>query len=141
MTSGDDDPSDNKVQTFDQLFPLGHAYLGFIDIIGRQNIVDFNQGFSFQIVPRMKLGMDGHFFWRASASDALYNAGGRVVRAGDSGDSKRVGSEIDLTWRYGFNRHTLLVIGYSHFFAGKFISQSGSDEDIDFGYIMLQYTF
>ncbi len=135
--SGDDDPSDNKVQTFDQLFPLAHAYLGFIDIVGRQNIVDFNQEFSFQIVPRMRLGIDSHFFWRANANDALYNAGGGVVRAGDSGDSKRVGSEIDLTWRYGFNRHTLLVIGYSHFFAGKFISQSGSDKNIDFGYIDL----
>ena len=85
----------------------------------------------------MRLGIDSHFFWRANANDALYNAGGGVVRAGDSGDSKRVGSEIDLTWRYGFNRHTLLGIGYSHFFAGKFISQSGSDKNIDFGYIDL----
>ena len=42
--SGDHDPNDNRIGTFDQLFPLGHAYLGAIDAVGRQNIVDLSTG-------------------------------------------------------------------------------------------------
>jgi hypothetical protein len=52
-----------------------------------------------------------------------------------------VGSEIDLTLKYNFDRHTLMQLGYSHFFAGDFIDESGPDDDIDFAYAMLQYTF
>ena len=39
-----------------------------------------------------------------------------------------------------FSRHTMIMLGYSHFFAGDFIDQSGPDEDIDFGYLSFQYT-
>ena len=41
--SGDDDRGD-RVGTFNQLFPLGHAYFGHIDTIARQNIVDLSTG-------------------------------------------------------------------------------------------------
>ena len=40
IASGDDDPTDGDLETFNQLFPLGHAYFGYIDVIGRQNIID-----------------------------------------------------------------------------------------------------
>ncbi|MFQ5928405.1 MAG: alginate export family protein [Acidobacteriota bacterium] len=141
FASGDEDPFDNTVQTFDQLFPLGHAYFGFIDAVGRKNIVDLSQGVSFQPMRRMSIRIDGHFFWRAEDRDALYNAGSGILREGAPGSSKRVGSEIDLTWRYSIDRHTLIFLGFSHFFAGDFIRETGPDKDIDFGYMTLQYTF
>ena len=37
--SGDDDPTDGDKGTFNQLFPLGHRWLGFADIVGRQNVL------------------------------------------------------------------------------------------------------
>ena len=40
--SGDRDPTDGVVQTFDQLFPLGHKYFGFIDLLGRKNVTAAN---------------------------------------------------------------------------------------------------
>jgi len=36
--------SSAKVETFNQLFPLGHAYPGFMDFIRRQNTVSFSHG-------------------------------------------------------------------------------------------------
>jgi hypothetical protein len=39
------------------------------------------------------------------------------------------------------NRHHVFTGGYSHFFPGPFIEESGSAEGIHFGYIMVQYTF
>ncbi|MHC4219623.1 MAG: alginate export family protein [Planctomycetota bacterium] len=130
------------VQTFNHLYPLGHKYLGFIDIVGRQNIIDFNLGVTGKPNAKTTVGIFGHFFWRPEAADALYNAGGGVVRPGAPGTSSEVGQEIDLTVLYRFNRHLTGRIGYSHFFAGSFISDTGPPvNDIDFLYAEMTYTF
>ena len=63
-----------------------------------------------------------------------------MLRAGTLGSSRDVGGEIDLLANYAFNPHLSLLGGYSHFFAGEFIDQSGKDQDTDFVYLSLQYT-
>jgi hypothetical protein len=139
--SGDKNPADAKVNTFNQLFPLGHAYLGFIDVVGRQNIIDLHPGLSFKPKNPFTIRFDWHFFWRANVNDAFYNAGGGIVRGADPLLSRRLGSEMDWTVQYRMNRHTVFTLGYSHFSPGPFIEESGSAEGIHFAYIMLQYTF
>jgi hypothetical protein len=139
--SGDNRAGDNKVGTFNQLFPTGHAYLGYIDTVGRQNIIDLRTGGAFKPHEKLAAALELHYFWRADSSDALYNAGGAVVRPGAAGSSRKIGAEIDLTFKYQFDRHTLIQSGYSRFFAGDFIKESGPSEDIDFGYLLAQFTF
>jgi hypothetical protein len=139
--SGDNNPGDGRLRTFNQLFPLGHAFLGFIDVVGRQNIMAFRSGVSFKPVQKLTIRIDGHLFYRAERGDALYDAGGGVVRAGNLGDAREVGQEIDLTARYDLDRHTSFLFGYSHFFAGRFIEQSGASDDIDFFYASVEYRF
>ena len=139
--SGDNGPTDNDVGTFDQLFPLGHAYLGYIDIVGRQNIIDFNQGIDLKPMPGMGVKLANHIFRRADNDDAMYNAGGGIVRAGGLSNDKFIGFETDLTLKYKFNSHLTGLLGYSHFFAEDFIEDTGRHKDIDFGYIQLQFTF
>jgi len=129
------------VQTFNQLFPLAHAYTGYIDVLGRQNIIDLSTGVSLKPMAKLTVKADGHYFRRADGGDALYNAGGAPFRPGGASSSKDVGSEIDLTAKYQFGPHLIGICGYSHFFAGDFIEGSGPDSDIDFGYLTLQYTF
>lgn len=138
--SGDDKTGGN-VHTFNQLFPLGHAYFGYIDTVGRQNIIDVNPSISVQPFKKLVASLEGHLFWRADTRDALYNANGNVVRAGSAGSSSEIGSEIDLLFKYQFDRHLMGLLGYSHFFAGDFISESGPSKDINFAYLALQYTF
>ncbi len=137
-----DDSAGGDVGTFNQLFPLGHAYLGYIDIVGRQNIIDLHPGASIKAAKdRITLKAEGHFFWRAEEADALYNAGGGVVRKGAPGTSKQVGSEVDLVANYRFNQHFDMEFGYSHFFPGDFIRQTGPDDETDFFYFQTQYYF
>lgn len=93
--SGDESPG-GDVETFNQLFPLGHAYLGYIDIVGRQNIIDLNAGATMTPLESTTMRLTGHLLWRAEDTDALYNAGGGVVRAGGLGVDDEVGAELDL---------------------------------------------
>ena len=139
--SGDSDPDDGRVGTSNQLFPLGHAYLGYADVVGRQNIIDWSLGLSFQPLPKLRINLAGHNFWRAKATDALYNPGGAIVRPGDAGESRRVGFEFDVTAAVPINRHLVFSGGYSHFAPGEFIKESGTSEAINFGFIAIQTTF
>ena len=47
----------------------------------------------------------------------------------------------DLAWSQSFGRHLKGLFGYSHFFAGDFIEESGSSDDMDFLYVQAQFTF
>ena len=147
IASGDDDRGDGDVQTFNQLFPTGHPFFGYIDVVGRQNIIDLHPGV--EITPLVdkawakKVTMRGeyHLFWRESSEDALYNAAGAVLRNGAGVDSTEIGSEIDLLLTWQIDRHAGAYVGYSHFFAGEFIADTGPAGDIDFFYVGLTYTF
>jgi hypothetical protein len=48
---------------------------------------------------------------------------------------------MDWTLQYQMNRQTVVTGGYSHFFPGPFVEESGPAEGIHFGYVMIQYTF
>jgi len=138
--SGDDRPGRN-VGTFNQLYPNAHSFLGYIDYIGRQNIVSPSAGVSISPIQNLTLSLQQYFFWRASDRDALYNKSGGVLRPGTTTTARYVGAETDVYATYNFTRHLLGYAGYSRFFTGEFISKTGKDKDSDFYYVALQYTF
>ena len=154
--SGDDDPDDDDFNTFNQLFPLAHAYFGYIDVIGRQNIIDLHPGVELtaiqnaRYVKKLTFRADYHLFWRASDDDAVYNVasgGGSAppsagILRGDSGsDETFVGSELDFLLPWQVDRHLQIYGGYSHFFTGDFIDNTGPSKDIDFLYMAVIFTF
>ena len=130
-----------RIHTFDQLFPLAHAFFGHIDAVGRQNVIAVHGGIIVSPIEKSVFTANIHSFWRADKDDALYNAGGRVVRRGGLSDSREVGVEVDLSAKYTVNPHLIALVGYNHLFAGSFIKDSGPGSDVDFGYAQLQYTF
>jgi len=138
--SGDDRPG-GDVELFDPLFPLGHAYLGYVDAVGRQNVIAPSLGVTFRPLARTTAELTGYWFWRADRGSGLYDAGGRLLRAGTASRSRNVGAEIDLLVRHQLDPHTVVAVGYSHFFPGGFVERSGPSEAIDFGYLIVQYTF
>ena len=144
IASGDDDPTDPDRQTFNQLFPLGHLYFGFIDVIGRQNIIDVHPGISLKLTRDLTFRGDYHVFWRESSSDAVYAASGAALIPAGASSDQFIGQEVDLLLTWQFDRHLQVYGGYSHFFAGDFVEESGAatgaDEDIDFLYAALVYT-
>lgn len=129
------------VETFDQLYPLGHAYLGYADVIGRQNVEAVALGLTCNPREELTLRLAGHSFWLAELTDAIYTAGGAVLRPPGSFESSHIAHEIDLSAVRSFGRHVLVSAGYSHVFAGQAIEDSGAAEDIDFAYLRLIFTF
>ncbi|MCA9123656.1 MAG: alginate export family protein [Planctomycetaceae bacterium] len=147
--SGDADPTDGKVGTANQYFPLGHKYLGWMDIVGRQNIEDLNMLLTLQLADNWKFLAWYHAFWLQQSRDALYDAGGAPIYhdpTGSAGDD--IGQELDLLLQWVVTPRFDVWFGYSHFFAGDYFDsaaiQAGpaglatngaSGNDADFFYI------
>jgi len=138
--SGDGRPGGN-VGTFNQLYPNGHSYLGYIDYIGRQNVISGSGGLALSPIRDLTLSLQQYFFWRASDRDAIYNKSGGVLRPGTGSTARYVGAELDLLANYAITRHILGYAGYSHFFTGEFLRETGPSRDSDFLYAAIQYTF
>lgn len=142
MASGDNDPSDSKVNTFHQLFPLGHAFLGWADQVGRRNINAFTVQLSAKPSKNVVAKLNWFSFGLMEEKDALYNAGGKVSRQDITGASGRsVGNELDALVILKLNRHASLHMGYLHFKPGKFIRNTGSSESHNMVYLMLPVKF
>lgn len=141
--SGDDAAADGKVKTFNHLFPLGHAFFGAMDFIGRQNLVAVTFGAAVRPVERLRLSAEIATFARAERTDAVYNAGGGVLRsAGSLSRSSHIGSEIDIIATYTVNAHLTLEAGYGHFFTGDAFKVPGTAApDSDWVYLQASWRF
>ncbi len=139
--SGDPHPGQgNTHQTFNQLFPWGHTYFGYLDLVGRQNIIDPNMQLTLNPTRWILLGLQGHFFYLASPRDALYNASGQPLYSDPTGRSgTHVGDEIDFYSNIHLSMHQDLLIGYSHLFPGEFLGHAGVTSEPDLFYV--QYSF
>ena len=123
--SGDKNPNDGQSNTFNQLFPFGHYYMGFLDRVGRQNIHDFNAQFTLHPQPWFTFIAQYHRFFLANSHDALYNAAGVGYRRDATGQAGRdVGDELDLRFNIHVNRHQDVLLGYSKLWAGDFIKNT-----------------
>ena len=85
------------VSTFHQLFPTGHAHLGFMDLMAWQNVVAVRGTIGFR-PGGAHVWLDVHHFSAWAPEDAWYAANGSVFVAADPlrTDSSR-GTEIDLS--------------------------------------------
>jgi hypothetical protein len=140
--SGDADPNNHHVGTFNQLFPQAHRYLGLSDIVGRQNIEDWNFLVTATPTNRVILLAEGHVFRLAQARGGLYSTGGNILRYDPTGAAgSDVGQEYDFSMRARLTLHAELLVTYGHFFAGSFITHTGNASDADFVYTQLSFRF
>ena len=108
--------------TFNQLFPFGHYYLGWLDQVGRQNIHDLNFHLYTYPAPWLTTWLQFHSFWLADSKDALYNAAGNAIRRDARGRSgSHVGEEIDAVANFHLTKHADVLLGYSQLFGGEFL--------------------
>ncbi|MCX7665094.1 MAG: alginate export family protein [Gemmataceae bacterium] len=138
--SGTSEPASGVSRTFNQLFPAGHTYFGYIDLVGRQNIQDLNFQLELNPQPWILLRAQYHIFQLAVKQDALYNAGGVPLRRDPTGlAGSNVGNELDLLANIHLTPRQDFFLGYSRFFVGDFIRATGPFHNPDYFYA--QYTF
>lgn len=140
FASGDDDPTDGEFETFDPLFAFVHAYQGYLDIFAWRNGHDIALKISAKPTDELFAEIAVHGFILDSDTDAWYAATGRPIRRAPGGNVRNVvGLELDLHFKYRVNQALSLWFGYSHFFAGGYVEDTG--EDPNTSWIFFQTTF
>ena len=143
LASGDSDATDNDHETFDNLYPLNHAYYGFMDLFSLQNVHNLEATYKTKLpgIGGLRIAYQG-FWLNEEDTDAWYNAGLRPVRRATTDVDSYVGSEIDITLKRPFwNKKLVMVAGYSHFFSGSYLTDTGSDQDADFFFVQAKWVF
>jgi hypothetical protein len=139
-TKNSSDVSHNN--TFNQLFPFGHYYMGFVDRVGRQNIHDFNAQFTLHPQPWFTVIAQYHRFYLANKQDFLYNAAGVGSARDATGQSgSHVGDEMDLRFNIHVNRHQDVLLGYSKLWAGNFLQKQKPGVSPDLFYVQYNFRF
>ena len=136
--SGDETPGDGVRGTFDQLYPTAHDKYGLADQVGWKNIHHLRTGL--EVRPHTKLALAGgyHSFWLASATDALYNAGGAAIARIPAGAPDRhVGQELDIQATYTPSPRIQLHGGYAHMFTGAFLKAATPGKSYSAPYVMV----
>jgi hypothetical protein len=128
--------------TFNQLFPFGHFYFGFLDFVGRQNIDDLNAQLAFFPTKWITTGIQYHVFRLDAAKDALYNASGTIIRRDPTGRAGTdVGDEIDVFTNFHLSVHQDIFLGWSKLYAGQFIRSTGLPVSPELFYVQWSFKF
>ncbi|XZE36652.1 alginate export family protein [Pirellulaceae bacterium SH501] len=142
--SGDDDIN----QGWNHLFPLGHRYNGFMDLFGRRNLHDVNTLLTFNPTEKFTALVWYHYLFLENGNQGPYGLNMASFNPGGTVGDRELGHEIDLMGTYKLNPRSDLVLGFSHFFAGKYYETStrsdGSalfSQDANFFYTQWHYNF
>ncbi len=143
--SGDDNPTDGDIETFQNLFPTNHKFYGQMDVFSWQNMHDLEVSLKCTPVKKLTAKAEFHAFWLASTDDSWYRANGvatvRPLTPAAQGASNYAGAEADLTLTYAISKNVNVEAGYSHFFAGDYLADTGPSDDADFIYLQTGITF
>lgn len=130
IASGDSDPRDNRLGTFNALFPK-QPYFSEASLLAPANLIDLHPTLTLQLTEKVSFTTDVDFFWKHQVDDAIYAPPGRpLIRAGRS-QARFTGSQVNAGVQWQLRRHLTIAFYYSHFFAGPAVSNGGG-RDVDF---------
>ncbi|MEX2113004.1 MAG: alginate export family protein [Pirellulales bacterium] len=140
FASGDAQPGvGDTFGTFNQLYPFGHYYLGYLDLVARQNIQDLNMQVVLFPTKWTYLLVQYHNFHLAQARSPLFGAGGNVLRVDPTGAAgTNVGDELDVLVNFHLTAHQDILVGFSKLFPGSYIRQTGPDVSPELVYVQHQ---
>ena len=133
--SGDSNPRDGKIETFDNLYPTNHLHYGYVDLISLKNTDNFKIGFDLKPHTKLKTSVDYYWFFLDSPSSPVFNAGQSAIRPANPAASSTVGQELDLFIKWTVNKRLNFLGGYSHFVAGPWFKDTGAHDDANFTYV------
>lgn len=143
VASGDTNRTDDKNGSFMTMFPSGHKWYGFMDVIGWKNLRETVATMRFTPLPKTAVRVDYHSFSLYSSQDAWYRKNGvatvRPLNAAAQNAPRDAGDELDLTFTWTPRPWATFDVGWSKFFAGSYLQATGAKSDASFFY--LQTTF
>ncbi|MFY0479918.1 alginate export family protein [Achromobacter marplatensis] len=131
VISGDRDPDDASLQTFNVLFPQG-KYFGEAGQLGPSNLINLHPALTLDLGSGWSLGAAAVFYWRQSLQDGVYGVAGNLLRPAGGSRSRYIGTQADVVLGWTVSRHLSVEAAYSVFRPSSFIRDTGRADVLHF---------
>ncbi|EXS72023.1 hypothetical protein BF95_10820 [Sphingobium sp. Ant17] len=127
--SGDEDPKDDRLGTFNALFPKG-KYFGELTPIGPRNILNLHPSVDVDLGRGITVELVAVAYWRFSRGDGIYDVPGQLIREVGQGASRHIGHQVELSANWQVSTTLFLSASASLFQAGGFLRETGPARSI-----------
>jgi Alginate export len=124
IVSGDGDPDDARLGTFNPMFPNG-KYLGALTPVGPRNLIHVRPSLAIHPRDDMQISLTGAAFWRQSTDDGVYAIPGLLLRSGNGSDARFIGYQVEVATTWQATPELNLSASASVFDPGRFIQDTG----------------
>lgn len=131
LATGDSDPTDDRLGTFNPLFPRNN-YFSDANLLAPYNFFDIHPSLTLKPTDALTITTGLDVFFRQSTDDAVFSPTGIVIPA-QASDNRYVGSTLTLVADWAINRHLTLSASYAHFFKGDVVEDAGGKDVNYFG--------
>ena len=140
VASGDRDPSNPELQSFNPLFP-GNSYSGLVGFLGPTNLTDFDPAVTFTLRKNVSLTFEAPSYWRTSSADGVYAPDLKLLLHADVGQGKYVGTNPSAVGVWQVTRHILFQGAVTRFIAGAFLEKTDAAGGFGFYSATMMYRF
>lgn len=140
IASGDGNPGDRKLGTFNALYPKGN-YFSQADLLGPYNLMDVHPSLELKLPFELLATVDADFFWRHSTRDGIYDVPGFLIVSGRGSRARNVGRAIKGSLEWQANKQLSFEAEYQYFWAGRFLREVGRPQPVEFFAIWATYRF
>ena len=130
IASGDHNPRDKTLGTFNPLFPK-FGYFSEADLVSPNNFYDVQPSLTITPTKDVSLTLGWDAIWRQTNQDAVYTVPGVQVKATAGRGGREIGNQVSLDAAWQVDRHIELKASAVHFNAGNAIRSAGG-HDVDF---------
>jgi hypothetical protein len=126
----------SATEGYNQLFPTAHKWLGIGDVVSRRNLKGYQFKHQMQINDRFKTEVTYHYFDRYSTNSTAFSFSGAALGNVTSLESK-IGDEYDIILNYLHDENLSYQFGAAYFVPGRYLKQSGKQDDYAFIYLQV----
>ncbi|RSY86909.1 hypothetical protein DAH66_08515 [Sphingomonas koreensis] len=124
IASGDRDAADDKLGTFNALFPKG-KYFGELSPIGPRNIVNIHPSIDLDLGSGVSVEIATAAFWRQSRGDGIYDIPGQLIRPAAGSTARHIGNQVEISASWQASEILSFAASLSAFRPGAFIEETG----------------
>ena len=131
IASGDKNPRDGRLGTFNALYP-NPTYFSEAALLAPGNIMDLQPAVTINPIPTLTLLLGWNFLWKHHKEDAIYTPPAPLVAIPETiGTGRYIGDQIRLEGGYRISPQWEIRAAAVHFRAGEALTQAGG-RSVDF---------
>ncbi|PSH61823.1 hypothetical protein CU103_21075 [Phyllobacterium sophorae] len=124
VISGDHDLHDQRLGTFNPLFPK-LPYFSEANLAAPANLIDIQPNVTLQLSPKLELNIGWNPLWKEAEADSFYVPPLNPAKGTSGGTGRFIGQQITATVGWQVSDHLNLNGTYVHFSPGQRIKDAG----------------